>query len=226
MSPQRKEDEMKRIPSRKVVAGTIAGLAVAGGGAAVAASKFGSPGADSQAVVNDAAKQLGVQPSALSDALKKALENRVDAAVAAGQLTQAEGDAMKARIQSGAVPLFFGGRGFHEGFGHHGRFGGLDAAATYLGLTAADLRTQVEAGKTLAQIATAQGKSVDGLIQALVNAEQKELAADVAAGRLTQAQADSMLADAKQHITDFVNGKEPAHGPGEGPPAVFGDRAA
>jgi hypothetical protein len=72
---------------RKVVAGAVAGLAVAGGGAAVAANQAGSPSEDSQAVLNDAAEQLGVKPAALSSALKKALANRVDAAVAAGRLT-------------------------------------------------------------------------------------------------------------------------------------------
>ena len=97
--------------NRKLVAVAVAALAVTGGGAAIAASKLGSPKEESQAVINDAAQQLGVQPSALSDALKKALENRVDAAVAAGTITKAQGDEMKSRIESGNFPLFFGGGG-------------------------------------------------------------------------------------------------------------------
>jgi len=193
----------------KVVAGVVAALAVTGGGAAVAASKFGSPSQESQAVVNDAAQQLGIQPSALSAALKKALENRVDAAVAAGQITKDEGDTLKSKIESGDFPLFFGGH--PGGFHHYGHIDGLDAAATYLGLTAAELRTQLEAGKTLAQVAQDKGKSVDGLIQALVDDEQKKLDAAVAAGRLTKDQEQSILSDLKQHITDLVNGVEP-HG--------------
>ena len=192
---------------RKVIAGGVAALAVTGGGAAIAASRFGSPSEESQAVVNDAAKQLGIQPSALSDALKKALENRVDAEVTAGEITQAQGDAIKARIESGEFPLFFGGH--PGGFDHHGHFGGLDAAATYLGVTAAELRTQLEAGKTLAQVAQDKGKSVDGLIQAMVDEAKTQLDAAVSAGRLTQTQEDSILADLKQHITDLVNGKAP-----------------
>src|SRR6478609_8158764 len=169
----------------KVIAGAVAGLAVAGGGAAVAANQLGSPKQESQAVLNDAAKQLGVQPSALSAALKKALENRVDDAVAAGRLTKAQGDELKQRIESGDMPLF-GGPGLGPGFHHHGPFGGLDAAATYLGLTDAQLRTQLESGKSLADVAKAQGKTVDGLVQAMVDAAKKKLDAAVAAGRLTQ----------------------------------------
>src|SRR2546423_12929706 len=163
----------------KVIAGAVAGLAVAGAGGAYAATQIGSPRQDNQAVLNDAAKQLGVQPGALSAALKKALENRVDAAVAAGRLTKAQGDELKQRIESGDVPLFGGpGPGFHHG----GPFGGLDAAASYLGLTEAQLRTQLESGKTLAAVAKAQGKSVDGLVQALVDAAKTKLAAAGAAG--------------------------------------------
>jgi len=193
----------------RLVAGAVAGLAVAGGGAAYAAKQLGSPQQENQAVLNDAAKQLGVEPSALSAALKKALENRVDEAVAAGRLTKAQGDELKQRIESGDMPLFGGpGRGFHEG----APFGGLGAAASYLGLTDAQLRAKLESGKSLADVAKAQGKSVDGLVQALVDAAKTKLNAAVAAGRLTQSQADSILAGLKSHITDFVNGTAPHFG--------------
>jgi hypothetical protein len=199
---------MDRTTKTKIVAGAVAAAAIAGGGAAVAATQLRSPSEESQAVVNDAAAQLGVQPQALSNALKKALENRVDAAVADGRLRKEQGDALKQRIESGQAPLFgFGGGpgGHHRG----GHFGDLDAAASYLGLTEDQLRTQLQSGKTLADVAKAQGKSVDGLIDALVAATKKDLDDAVADGRLTKAQADQILADMKQRITDRVNGKLP-----------------
>jgi len=191
---------MDRKLKLKVGAGVAAAAAVAGGGAALAADRFGSSG-DSQAVVNDAAKQLGVTPSALSSALKKALENRIDAAVAAGQLTKAQGDELKQRIESGELPLFFGPRG-----GPHEHFGELDAAASYLGLTEDQLHTQLESGKSLAQVAKDRGKLVDGLVQAMVDSATKKLDAAVAAGRLTKAQEQQIVSGLKQRITDFVNG--------------------
>jgi hypothetical protein len=222
---------MEKNSKRKLAAGAAAALAVAGGSAAVAATKFSSPKEESQAVVNDAAEQLGIEPSKLSSALKKALEDRVDAAVTAGRLTKEEGDAMKARIESGELPLFFAGGG-HPRFDHHGPK--LDAAATYLGLTEAQIRTELDSGKTLAQIATAHGKTVDGLVQALYDAQKKELDAGVSAGRLTQSQEDSILASLKQRITDLVNGTRPPRGDGErgfrgfrgGPPPPWGRPAA
>ena len=197
----------------RVIAGAVAGLAVAGGGAALAADQLGgSPQQESQAVVNDAAKQLGVTPGALSSALKKALENRVDAAVAAGRLTKAQGDELKQRIESGDFPIFGGGPGLgmHHAFGIFGH--GLDAAASYLGLTEDQLRTQLENGKTLAEVAKAQNKSVDGLVDAIVADAKQHLDAAVKAGRITKSQEASILSDIKARTSDFVNGKAPRFG--------------
>jgi polyhydroxyalkanoate synthesis regulator phasin len=216
---------------RRIIVGAAAGLAVAGGGAAIAATQFGDPKAESQAVVDDAARQLGIQPDKLSAALEKALENRVDAAVAAGRLTKEQGDALKARIESGDFPIFGGPRGgFEHGpFGHH--LGDLDVAAAYLGLGEAQLRTQLASGKSLADVARAQGKSVGGLVDVLVAAVKTQIDAAVAAGRLTQAQADRVLSDVRQRVTDRVNatpGRFGRHFRGEGfgfgPPA-FDDAA-
>lgn len=194
----------------RLILGVVALLAVAGGGAAIAASDSSSS-ADSKAVLDSAAKKLGISSTKLSDALKQALAERVDAAVAAGRLTKEQGDAIKQRINSGDFPLF-GGR--HErGVGHGGFIGKLDAAADYLGLTEAQLRTQLESGKSLAQVAQAQGKPVSGLVDALVAAAKKRLDEAVAAGRLTKAQADEMLAGLRTRITSLVNSTGPAGRP-------------
>ena len=105
------------------------------------------------------------------------------------------------------------------GFGHgFGPSDDLDAAATYLGTTAANLLTQLQAGKTLAAIA---GTKASGLIAALVTHEKAEIAAKVTAGRLTQAQADQILPMLTQRITDLVNGTFPMRG---GPLQGFGGR--
>jgi hypothetical protein len=91
------------------------------------------------------------------------------------------------------------------GFGFFG--GGLSAAATYLGISTADLRSQLKSGKTLAAIANAtSGKSAAGLIQALVNAAKTKLDAAVSAGKLTQAQEQTFLSKLTPAITALVNG--------------------
>ena len=208
---------------RKALVLGIEGLAVGRCRGGLGVGGFDSPQEQSKAVIDDAAAQLGITPSKLSDALKKALENRVDAQVAAGTITKAQGDALKARIESGEYPVITGGLGF-GGHGHDG-LGHLSAAAAYLGLSESDLQTQLASGKSLADIAKAQGKSVDGLVAALLAAEKKELDAAVAAGRLTQTQADQMLANAKQRLTGMVNGTMTGHwGMGPGGGMGHGDR--
>lgn len=201
---------MDRSLKRKVVAGTVAAIAVGGAGAGIAATQLrSSPGEESQAIVNDAAKQLGVQPDQLSGALKKAIENQIDAAVAAGRLTQAQGNELKQRVESNNFPLF-GPLPLGLGFGHpffHRGFPGLDAAASYLGLTEAQLDSKLDSGKTLAQVAKDQGKSVDGLVAALKSDLKKKLDQAVSDGRITKAQEGQALKDADTRLTNLVNGK-------------------
>jgi hypothetical protein len=193
----------------KVAGATAAVAALVGGGAAIAADRL-TPKQESDAVVADAAKQLGVDPAKLNAALKQALENRVDAAVAAGRITKAQGDEMKARIAAGEVPLVGvgPGRGFH-GEGHH--FADLGAAASYLGVTEAALETSLNGGSTLADIAKEKGKSVAGLKAALVAAARADLAQAVKDGRLTEAQQTAMLADLSDRIDGLVNGELRLH---------------
>lgn len=222
---------------RKVVAAGVAAAVVGGTGAGIAATKMGnSPSAENQAIVDAAAKNLGVEPSKLSDAIKKALEGRVDAAVADGRLTKEQGAELKQRIESGEFPLF-AGPGFGHGFAPpHRFFHGLDSAATYLGLTEDQLESRLESGKTLAEIAKAQNKSVDGLKSAMIKDVQSKLDQAVKDGRLTKAQEQRVLSDLQQRIDDLVNGKLQNHFPGrpgfgfrrdrQGPPPPFSDAAA
>ncbi len=202
-----------RKRDKTIIAGAAAAFAVAGAGGAIAATDALSPEDRSQAVIDDAAKELGVEPSALSDALKHALENRIDEAVEAGRLTEEQGKELKKRIDSADVPLVFGGvrpgdrHGFGPGSGHFGffAFGGLDAAASYLGLDEDELRDALADGKSLAQVAKDEGKSVDGLVNALVADAEKRIDAAVDDGRLTQGQADELKQSLRGRVTDLVN---------------------
>jgi hypothetical protein len=182
-----------------VVVGVLAaaGAAVAGGGLL-----FGSSD-DRQAILDNAAERLGVTPQKLEDALKGATVDQINAALAAGRITKEQADALKQRIQSGdglGGPMFFGPHGgLHKAF-----FGVLGSAANYLGLTEAQLREQLASGKTLAQIAKDQGKSVDGLKTAIVDGAKKQLDQAVADGKITAAQRDEILSRLKSNVDDLV----------------------
>jgi hypothetical protein len=209
----------------KIAGGTAALAAVVGVGGAVAATQL-SPSEESDAIVADAAKQLGVSADKLDAALKQALENRVDAALKAGTITSAQAAELKQRIEDGEVPLVGLGPGLGHRGGHHG-FVDFSTAAGYLGLTEAQLRTKLEAGDTLAEIATAQGKTAAGLVDALVAAAKADLDEKVAAGRITAAQRTSILADLESRLDDVVDGEfsfgfRGPGGPGFGPPPTAG----
>ena len=213
---------MRRHTGKIAVAGAAL-VAAIGGGGAIAATQL-DPRKESQAVVNDAAEQLGVEPSELTAALREALANRVDAAVEDGRLTEEQGAELKERIESGEVPLVgLGGPRLEHRMGpHHVR--DLDAAASYLGISEANLMTALEDGKTLAEVAQERGKSVDGLVDALVEAANADLAAAVDAGRLTDAQRDSIASGLKERITSLVNGERPSFDRAFGPPPQNGSR--
>jgi hypothetical protein len=207
VNSQTTKEETMFTKRRTIIAGVAALLAVGGAGAAVAATGALSPQEESQAILGDAAEQLGVETDELSAALKQALKNRVDAAVAAGRLTEEQGEEMKAAIDSNEFPLFGPGPG---GLGHHHHFGHgaeLEAAAEFLGLTEAELRTALEDGQTLAEVAEAEGKSVAGLVDAMLAAATEELEQAVEDGRLTEAQKNEILATLEERITDKVNGE-------------------
>jgi polyhydroxyalkanoate synthesis regulator phasin len=205
----------------KLVVALLAFGLVAGGGAAIAGTGVFSPKQEREAFLDDAAKELGVEPSELSAALKSALKKRVDAAVAAGRITKAEGDRIKARIVAGEAPLFgFGRPGFGPGprwfglgphkwhFEHRGK-AWLESAASYLGMTEAGLRAALEDGNTLAQVAKDRGKSMDGLVQALAAEKTKAFDQAVEDGNLTKEERDDLVAGLKQRLTDLVNGRFP-----------------
>ena len=71
-----------------------------------------------------------------------------------------------------------------------------------LGIDATTLRTQLQAGKSLADIA---GAKKDALIAALVAAETKAIDDAVAAGKLTAANATSLKANLTAHVTAEVS---------------------
>ena len=90
----------------------------------------------------------------------------------------------------------------------------LAAASTYLGISDADLRTNLQAGQNLGQIAAATaGKSRDGLIAAIVADENGKIDAAQTAGRITADQATQQKANTTARVTALVDGTAPT-GPG------------
>ena len=169
------------------------------------------------------ASELGLQTAEVESALKAVAIDHVNADVAAGRLTEAQAADIRSRIESGDVgpgP----GPGFGAGPGGPRGGPGVDAAASFLGMSDSELRSALMSGKSLAQIAKSQGKSVDALVNALVADASEHIKAAVADGQIPQADADKILSDLKQRISDMVNQAGPPDGPQGGmggPPDGF-----
>ena len=105
-----------------------------------------------------------------------------------------------------------GGFGRHAGFGSVAGFGpglfGLGEAAVtrYLGISAATLRSDLVAGKSLAKIASGiSGKSASGLESALAAAGKTQLHKAVSAGWMTSAQAAKALSALSSLESKLIN---------------------
>jgi len=126
------------------------------------------------------------------------LKARLQTLVDDGTLTSSQLDSVvtaleAARPMGGGMAGGMGGQN-HGGPGMGGARGGmrqemLTTAADAIGITADELKTAIKGGQTMAQVAEANGKSVQSVIDALV------------------AQATT---DLTQRITDMVNGVKPA----------------
>ena len=196
--------------------------AVAGGtgtGIAAGMGALGSAKPTDNAWVQALSKKLGTTPEKLVEALKGVSNDRIDALVTAGTITQAQADKLKARIEA------TGGLGLRGGFdrgpgplgrgGMHGGMGDpLATAATYLGLTRDALDTALDGGKALEAIAKEQDKTIAGLRAALLADAKTHIDALPAA---TAAQKQTLLDEASAHIDSFIAGAAtPGHGLGFG----------
>ncbi len=86
-----------------------------------------------------------------------------------------------------------GGWGMHENETRKGKGDMITDHAEALGMTTTDLQTALDSGKTFQQIATEKGITAELLQQKLQAIHKTRLDAQVAAGTITQAQADEML---------------------------------
>ena len=217
---------MHRSLKRNLVIGLAALGVAAFAGGAYAATQSSGP-STRQAFLNDVAKRLHVTPQQLTSALSGATTDELQAEVKAGQITQAQANALEQRLKNGgpapllpltpglAVPRPFPGFPGAPGrvpFGAgplgHGFAGfGLGGAASYLGLTNAQLFQQLQSGKSLAQIATSKGKTVAGLEQAMTAPIKKALDAAVARKAITAAKEKQILSRFSASLSQRINQK-------------------
>jgi hypothetical protein len=149
----------------------------------------------------------------------------IDEAVAEGRLTEAQGERLKERAEEGGF-LFPPRHGEGRFRGHCQRAAGLilEASAEVLDMSVDELKEQLKDGNSLAEVAEAQGMSVDDFKAGLLDEVKAKLDTLVDEEKLTQDRADRIFQAFEDHIDRIVD----AH-PGErggcppGPPRPFED---
>lgn len=180
------------------------------------------------AYLNALAGRLGLSVDQLKAAMQQSHIDLINQAVTEGKLTQEQADRRIQAIQSGQFPgpMGPGGpgmrgqgqrgpgmRGQGPGQGQRGPgmpggprqgTGGQEVAAI-LGMTPQELRTEMQSGKSLAQVAEAKGVSRDTLKAKLLELHKTRVDAAVAAGKLTAEQAQQLTERATANIDRMLD---------------------
>ena len=151
------------------------------------------------------AEANGVEVQTVIDAMVAAGTKRLEAAI------DSLPDRVAEAVQHEGLPDW--GPGGH-GRGHFGA--GLDAAAKAIGIDSEELRSAIQDGSTIAEVADANGVDVQTVIDALVKEAETHLDEAVANGRLTEDQAAAIKANLPDRIDALVHRSGPVDGP---PPA-------
>ncbi len=196
----------------------------------VSAQTTTTKGATFQSIFLDKlAGALGIQRTALDTAMTTASKAAATQAVQDGTMTQAQADALSGRIQSGDLGALGGGRGGFEGM-RQTQQALIEGAAKALGITADELRTQLQSGQTLAQLATTYKTTEAAVTTAALDAAKTALDTAVKAGTITQAQADATYTQLQSQGSNLFaprpfegpggRGGRGGHGDGPGGPAI------
>jgi cytidylate kinase len=183
--------------------------------------------------VSDVAKAKNIDLATVKAALLSEAKAHIDAEVAAGKHTAAEGVTKlaekTARIDTMLTTAGLPPRGPH-GMGGKGGPGKFMTAtlATTLKLTQEELKTQLHSGKSLADVAKTQNVDIADVKTVLKSDFSAHLAEEVTSGKHTQAEADVKIAEFTTNLDTMVNrvgraggmkGEGRGHGPrgGHGP---------
>ena len=183
-----------------------------------------------------AASLAGAMPSPATDddrpsAVIDKATTRIEAAVAAGRIDQARADTILAGLEDRIAERLESGhegmRGMHEGRPgmdgmHEGRPGmkragmeraGIGVVSDTLDIEPADLVERLRSGETVADIA---GDRTDDVVDAIIDSATERIESAVAAGRIDQAKADTILAGLEDRIAERLESGPPDKGMGEG----------
>ena len=148
----------------------------------------------------------GKPVSGLEQAILSGAQTRLDAAVQSGRLSSQAEKGLLSRLGSHLDALVNVKHPVaHVLISRRLRLAILRISAGYLNLSPPQLRSALQSGKTLAEVATDQGKTAAGLEQAIETALTKRLDAAVSAGKLGPQREQAVLKAVNQRLDALVN---------------------
>ncbi|GAC1517962.1 MAG: hypothetical protein NVS1B12_07770 [Acidimicrobiales bacterium] len=218
--------------------GLAVGLAIGGYGAASAASAPSAASAASAPALAPAAPAVpdsahrGMRPGlaaaatalhlSVTELQARLAAGKTIAAIAADQHVPVSDviDAMVADAQAGLrerITAEVNGNGPVRAARGRRRPADLGVVATALGMTPTEVRTALENGQSIADVARAKHVDPQTVIDALIKDRTAKLDQAVKDGRITQAQADRVKATLPQRVADQVNKVHKPHPAGTVP---------
>ncbi|MGB0389559.1 MAG: hypothetical protein ACPGWR_32465, partial [Ardenticatenaceae bacterium] len=171
--------------------------------------------------IADVAAAQGVALESIEDAIISQMSEKLAEKVANGDLTQEEADERLAQARERVNERLtqpFDGEGFGGRPGRHGKRGHfrgmIETVTQQLGMSGEELRAELEAGNSIADVAAAQGVALESIEDAILSQMSEKLAEKVANGDLTQEEADERLAQARERVNERLT--EPGLPRGEG----------
>ncbi len=186
-----------RTTRTAIAALATAGALLAGGGAALAGEGPGQgsdKGSRCQRIVEGIAAKQGITVTALEAKLKQRALERINAALAADRITQDQANTLEAKVDAWKLCSGGGAKVRHATRLHAVALGSMIAGAVdYLDITRAQLREDLRTGKSLADIATAKGKSVPELKARMLEKITAKLNKAFSDGKLTAERRGALL---------------------------------
>lgn len=161
----------------------------------------------------EVAKERGVSEQQLKDVMIRQMTERIDAGVKAGKLTTEQADKLKADMDQRVSDRI--NRKAPVGDMHHGRRHHRMDNTELLALLKLDqeaFRSEMRAGKTLAEVAKERGVAEQQLKDVIIKQMTERIDAGVKAGKLTAEKADKIKANMDQRVSEQINRKGPMKG--------------
>ena len=154
----------------------------------------------------EVAEANGVDAETVIDALAERANERIDAALEAEKLSEGEAASKRSEVVEQVTEFVNQTHAFKDkAAGKRGRGERLSGLAELVGTDAQSLREALKDGRTLAEVAVSNGVEVEAVIEALVAMANERIDEAVAAGKLTDAEAEEKRAELETRIASFVN---------------------